>query len=710
MTKKVVLDNLFSIKKHKDNKHKILTVLGVKIKFKSNSDDKILKKIFTGVRKNSVLVVEPNDCHYEVMPGFIKYFQDLGYKTDIVVREKSAADFLHGIFPSDRIFYLTETAVQSLVADDKIRQYEYLLLTSSVKYTGTLPGDSPLQPSVTDYFKDIAFDFDKIIFVQHHMERSLNSNKQIALADLKNKYSENFYMVNPHYFGKVKITPKNEDVTKFIVVGNIVPWRKNYSLLLDAVRDLATKTKNFKVILVGGGGSLEIAEDIAGFFDVRGRLSYPDMFRAMEEADFFLCLLDPENPEHERYVTMGTSGSFQLIYGFAKPCLIHKYFADAYDFDNDNALVYDNNGDLSRLMAKAVAMNAKEYENVQQGLQRKEEAIYKLSLENLQQVITNASVEKEIVKDMISVIIPAYNASAYVEKCLQSVLGQTYGNLEVIVINDCSTDDTAEKAMAFKDKRLRVINLPKNQGQSSARNLGIREAKGEYLSFIDADDYIDADYYEKLHDAATKNDADVAVANTKLVHLDGRVSRTWLRKTTVVSFYDKFSLLPHGSPCDKLYRTQFLRKNRLYFPDGYIWEDNLYNLQTVYCANKLTVAADTFYYYIKNMQSTTRSPAKQQKRKDDCVYIVSKMLHFMKNKHFRKRERDLVINFILTHMATEEIRKDKKTAAVLKKMLGRMGLVVPEKFHWFSFSLRKKRLCVLGKYLWNGTSLSERKS
>ena len=388
MKKMKLSEKIFSVKNSPSKTHKIVVVLGLRLKFRRRK--KAIKAdfevIFKNLRKNSVLVVEPNGCHYEVVPGFAKYFSDLGYHVDIVVRDRRELDFLNESDKDIRIYSLGEN-FGVFLADERLRRYEHLVFTSSVKYVGHLSGNSPEQPLVTDYFKDIAFDFDKIIFVQHHMERSLNSNKQIALADLKNKYSENFYMVNPHYFGKVKITPKNEDITKFIVVGNIASWRKNYSLLLDAVRELATKTKNFKVILVGGGGSLEIAEDIAGFFDVRGRLSYPDMFRAMEEADFFLCLLDPENPEHERYVTMGTSGSFQLIYGFAKPCLIHKYFADAYDFDNGNALVYDNNGDLSRLMAKAVAMNAKEYGNVQQELQRKEAKIKEKSLANLKHIL-----------------------------------------------------------------------------------------------------------------------------------------------------------------------------------------------------------------------------------------------------------------------------------------------------------------------------------
>lgn len=388
MKKTRLSEKIFSVKDSLSKTHKIVVFLGLRLEFKRRIKNikADFEVIFKNLRKNSVLVAEPNGCHYEVVPGFAKYFSDLGYNVDVIVRDGKELGFLTESDKDIKVYSAGEN-LGVFLQDERIRGYKYIVFTSSVKYMGRFPGNSPNQPLVTDCFKNMAFDFDKVLFVQHHLERTLASRRQIALADLKNKYSQNFYMVNPHYFGKVEITPKNENITKFIVVGNIDLWRKNYSLLLDAVRKLATKRENFKIILVGGGGSLEIAADIAGFFDVRGRLSYPDMFRAMEEADFFLCLLDPENPEHERYVTTGTSGSFQLIYGFAKPCLIHRYFAKVYDFDDGNALVYDDNRDLARLMERAVAMDAKEYENIQQGVCRKEEDIKEKSLANLKRIL-----------------------------------------------------------------------------------------------------------------------------------------------------------------------------------------------------------------------------------------------------------------------------------------------------------------------------------
>ena len=107
----------------------------------------------------------------------------------------------------------------------------------------------------------------------------------------------------------------------------------------------------------------------------------------MEKADFFLCLFDPENPDHHRYVSVGTSGSFQLIYAFAKPCIIHSEFAKVYEFHWENSLVYDHNGDLGAAMEKAAAMDGAAYRRMQEKVMKKAENIRRLSLNNLKELL-----------------------------------------------------------------------------------------------------------------------------------------------------------------------------------------------------------------------------------------------------------------------------------------------------------------------------------
>src|SRR5699024_1247453 len=110
---------------------------------------------------------------------------------------------------------------------------------------------------------------------------------------------------------------------------------------------------------------------------------YPTLYSEVNNADFFLPLLDPENPDHDRYIKDGTSGSFQLIYGFAKPCLINKKFAGVHGFDSENSIVYEKNSDLPQAMADAINMSKEEYENKQTKLKELASDIYKKSLENL---------------------------------------------------------------------------------------------------------------------------------------------------------------------------------------------------------------------------------------------------------------------------------------------------------------------------------------
>ena len=108
-------------------------------------------------------------------------------------------------------------------------------------------------------------------------------------------------------------------------------------------------------------------------------------------------------------------------------------------------------------------------------------------------------------KKLISVVVPAYNAERTIKRCLESILRQTYSNLEVLLINDGSIDSTEDICLkiAENDNRLKVVTIP-NGGVSHARNVGIKKATGELITFVDADDYIDADMYQTLNDTMEK--------------------------------------------------------------------------------------------------------------------------------------------------------------------------------------------------------------
>jgi len=116
--------------------------------------------------------------------------------------------------------------------------------------------------------------------------------------------------------------------------------------------------------------------------------------------------------------------------------------------------------------------------------------------------------------ELISIIVPIYNVEIYLEKCLNSIINQTYKNIEILLINDGSSDNSLRicKKYQKKDKRIVLINK-KNGGLSSARNAGIDKASGNYLLFIDSDDYIEIDMIEKLYNNIKSNNADISICN-----------------------------------------------------------------------------------------------------------------------------------------------------------------------------------------------------
>lgn len=122
--------------------------------------------------------------------------------------------------------------------------------------------------------------------------------------------------------------------------------------------------------------------------------------------------------------------------------------------------------------------------------------------------------ENELIFPKVSIIVPAYNVEKYLEKCISSLVKQTLQEIEIIIVNDGSTDRTKQIAeeLAKHDKRIKFISQA-NKLQGAARNAGTNISTGEYLGFVDADDWVDLDYYEKLYLAAKKYNSDIALAN-----------------------------------------------------------------------------------------------------------------------------------------------------------------------------------------------------
>ena len=163
-------------------------------------------------------------------------------------------------------------------------------------------------------------------------------------------------------------------------------------MLVNTVRGLHRKGhNNFTVTLVGDGELDAMPKEVQKYFDVKGSVDFPAMYEAMEDANFFLPLLDPQNPHHRRYLTMGSSGGFQLTHAFRKPCLIHETFAAKYGFSDENSLVYRNSKEFTQTMIRAMDMSQVEYAALQLGLEKLTQSVYVRSIEALKRIIESGN-------------------------------------------------------------------------------------------------------------------------------------------------------------------------------------------------------------------------------------------------------------------------------------------------------------------------------
>ena len=271
----------------------------------------------------------------------------------------------------------------------------------------------------------------------------------------------------------------------------------------------------------------------------------------------------------------------------------------------------------------------------------------------------------------ISIIVPAYNAENVIERCLESCLAQTLKDIEILVVNDGSTDQTAQKILLFNDSRIVFFQHVTNRGQSAARNTGIQHSRGKYIGFVDADDTIAPDYYAKLLEGLCSSGADIAMGSTCLVA--EKVKMLSPKGGYVHNFYDKFALLQNGSVWDKLYSTKLIKNTKLQFLEGFFWEDNLFLIQALWVSDGVQPVPDAVYNYIKNNNSTTQSPANALKLQRDSLVIVQATIDFMRAQQFEELEYNLVVDFLIKHIVHEPVSAGLQYYQDLMRIVGKRG-------------------------------------
>ena len=218
----------------------------------------------------------------------------------------------------------------------------------------------------------------------------------------------------------------------------------------------------------------------------------------------------------------------------------------------------------------------------------------------------------------VSIIIPFNNVENYIEQCLNTVISQTLKDIEIILINDASTDKSRSIVQDFmqKDKRIKLIELKERKGQGFARNRGIELAKGEYIGFVDSDDFIEPDMFEKMYNTAKNSGCDIIMCLVKeyddlndkyitsdyysLAPLCGLKNNIFSAKDTKDNILDINVAL-----WNKIYKRSYLKKTGEKFPEGFIYEDLPFFFGTYLPAEKIQIIWEFFYNYRINRKNST---------------------------------------------------------------------------------------------------------
>lgn len=246
-------------------------------------------------------------------------------------------------------------------------------------------------------------------------------------------------------------------------------------------------------------------------------------------------------------------------------------------------------------------------------------------------------------KPLISVIVPVYNVEQYLKKCLDSVISQTYTNLEIILVDDGSTDLGGKicDEYASKDDRITVIHKA-NGGLGFARNSGLEICSGEYIMFVDSDDWLSADAVQVLYDCIVADGSDLAIGKHIETHEDGNTSEVWrikesklLKRTDVLRQLYPKNILPVAA-WGKLYKRGIFDNIR--YTSVCIAEDLFLFPYIIEQCNKVSVSTEIIYYYYQRPNSLIRQ--KSEKAKYDHAYVTLHVANYLYKNGYTQRAKD----------------------------------------------------------------------
>lgn len=229
----------------------------------------------------------------------------------------------------------------------------------------------------------------------------------------------------------------------------------------------------------------------------------------------------------------------------------------------------------------------------------------------------------------LSIIVPVYNVETYINKCLYSLTTQTFNDIEIIVVNDGSTDGSQiiiDKYVSEYGNKVKSFKKT-NGGLSDARNYGLKHARGKYVGFVDPDDWINSDMYETLVYFAKDNDADVVISDFIYEPQNKVINAPFQNGEKLNLIENPDLLLIEPSVCNKIFKKSLFDKNNIKFPFGLLHEDRVTIAKLFYYSNSIVYVKNAFYHYLQHRENSITT-SKNMKKFTDIIIVLEKMEQF----------------------------------------------------------------------------------
>lgn len=241
----------------------------------------------------------------------------------------------------------------------------------------------------------------------------------------------------------------------------------------------------------------------------------------------------------------------------------------------------------------------------------------------------------------VSIIVPVYNTSKYLRRCMDALVSQTLGDIEIIAVNDGSTDDSMNILCEYKDRYPDKVKIftKENGGQATARNRGILESTGDYIGFADSDDYVDVTMFEKMYNLAESTGSDMVECHYHYIQETDAGVKELATRGNIRDYGNQKNMFidPQVSPWNKMYRREVLLQEDVNFPEGLIYEDTSFYIKTIPYVKKSAYLDEHLVYYFLRGNSTMN--ANKSRKVADIFAVLDDILTFYKKHGFYEEYR-----------------------------------------------------------------------